>query len=143
MIWFGHLAWHVEVGKRKIVEKKTGNITWTDSRHDSETCHLGQFFDANNGAFGSEFWKSRKSLSRIYRVLKTWRSFVVLETSITHKKHLLNKVINFILNSSARIGKLFSKDRSGSITYLFGIRGYFPPMRMAFNNSWIKIEVYS
>ena len=128
----------LEVGKRKISEKKLGE-TIKMIVGDSENLPFeANSFDAITVAFGvRNFENLEKGLAEIYRVLKPGGSFVVLETSIPTKtpfKQGYKFYTKFILPA---IGKLFSKDRS-AYAYLSESAAAFPH-GIQFNNILDKI----
>jgi len=128
----------LEVGKRKISEKKLGD-TIKMIVGDSENLPFeANSFDAITVAFGvRNFENLEKGLAEIYRVLKPGGSFVVLETSIPTKtpyRQGYKFYTKFILPA---IGKLFSKDRS-AYAYLSESAAAFPHGEQ-FNNILDKI----
>ena len=128
----------LEVGKKKIAEKKLNNKIEM-VLGDSEVLPFeNSTFDAITVAFGvRNFENLEKGLKEILRVLKPNGTFVVLETSVPTKfpfKQGYNFHSKIIL---PLIGKMFSKDQS-AYSYLSKSASIFP-YGEEFNNILRKI----
>ena len=128
----------LEVGKKKVLEKKLQN-TIEMVVGDSENLDFpDQYFDAVTVAFGvRNFEHLEKGLSEIYRVLKTGGTFVVLETSVPVKTPYKQGYQFYCKYLLPAIGKLFSKDKS-AYKYLSESAAVFPHGK-DFNNILAKI----
>ncbi|PCJ97348.1 MAG: bifunctional demethylmenaquinone methyltransferase/2-methoxy-6-polyprenyl-1,4-benzoquinol methylase UbiE [Flavobacteriaceae bacterium] len=128
----------LEVGKKKVLEKKLGHII-DMVVGDSENLPFEEnTFDAITVAFGvRNFENLDKGLSEIYRVLKPSGTFVVLETSVPTKTPFKQGYHFYTKNILPIIGKLFSKDQS-AYSYLCESASVFPHGK-AFNNILDKI----
>ncbi|MCM4151513.1 bifunctional demethylmenaquinone methyltransferase/2-methoxy-6-polyprenyl-1,4-benzoquinol methylase UbiE [Arenibacter sp. N53] len=128
----------LEVGKRKIAEKKLEDIIQLIVGDSEKLPFEANSFDAITVAFGvRNFENLEKGLSEIYRVLKPGGSFVVLETSIPTKTPFKQGYKFYTKLILPAIGKLFSKDRS-AYAYLSESAAAFPHGE-AFNNILNKI----
>lgn len=128
----------LEVGKKKINEKKLAN-TIEMVVGDSEDLPFNEnSFDAVTVAFGvRNFDNLEKGLAEIYRVLKPGGTFVVLETSVPTKTPFKQGYHFYTKNILPKIGRLFSKDDS-AYAYLSESAAVFPHGQ-EFNNILQKI----
>ena len=128
----------LEVGKKKINEKKLAN-TIEMVVGDSEDLPFNEnSFDAVTVAFGvRNFDNLEKGLAEIYRVLRPGGTFVVLETSVPTKTPFKQGYHFYTKNILPKIGRLFSKDDS-AYAYLSESAAVFPHGQ-EFNNILQKI----
>lgn len=128
----------LEVGKKKIAEKKLDNKIQMVLGDSENIPYPDNYFDAITVAFGvRNFETLEKGLAEILRVLKPNGIFVILETSVPTKfpyKQGYAFHSKFIL---PLIGKLFSKDKS-AYKYLSDSANEFP-FGEALNNILRKI----
>ena len=128
----------LEVGKKKIAEKKLDNKIQMVLGDSENIPYPDNYFDAITVAFGvRNFENLEKGLAEILRVLKPNGIFVILETSVPTKfpyKQGYAFHSKFIL---PLIGKLFSKDKS-AYKYLSDSANEFP-FGEALNNILRKI----
>lgn len=128
----------LEVGKKKIAEKKLDNKIQMVLGDSENIPYPDNYFDAITVAFGvRNFETLEKGLAEILRVLKPNGVFVILETSVPTKfpyKQGYAFHSKFIL---PLIGKLFSKDKS-AYKYLSDSANEFP-FGEALNNILRKI----
>jgi demethylmenaquinone methyltransferase/2-methoxy-6-polyprenyl-1,4-benzoquinol methylase len=116
----------LEVGKKKIAEKKLDNKIQMVLGDSENIPYPDNYFDAITVAFGvRNFETLEKGLAEILRVLKPNGVFVILETSVPTKfpfKQGYAFHSKFIL---PLVGKLFSKDKA-AYTYLSDSANVFP-----------------
>lgn len=116
----------LEVGKKKIKDKKLDNKIEMVLGDSENIPYPDNYFDAITVAFGvRNFENLEKGLTEILRVLKPNGIFVILETSVPTKfpyKQGYAFHTRFILPI---IGKLFSKDKS-AYKYLSDSANIFP-----------------
>lgn len=128
----------LEVGKKKIAEKKLDHKIQMVLGDSENIPYPDNYFDAITVAFGvRNFETLEKGLAEILRVLKPNGIFVILETSVPTKfpyKQGYAFHSKFIL---PLIGKLFSKDKS-AYKYLSDSANEFP-FGEALNNILRKI----
>ena len=128
----------LEVGKKKIVEKKLDSKIQMVLGDSENIPYPDNYFDAITVAFGvRNFENLEKGLAEILRVLKPNGVFVILETSVPTKfpyKQGYAFYSKFILPT---IGKLFSKDKV-AYQYLSDSANEFP-FGEALNNILRKI----
>lgn len=128
----------LEVGKKKIAEKKLDNKIQMVLGDSENIPYPDNYFDAITVAFGvRNFETLEKGLAEILRVLKPNGVFVILETSVPTKfpyKQGYAFHSKFIL---PLIGKLFSKDKS-AYKYLSDSANEFP-FGEALNNILRKV----
>lgn len=128
----------LEVGKKKIAEKKLDNKIQMVLGDSENIPYPDNYFDAITVAFGvRNFENLEKGLTEILRVLKPNGVFVILETSVPTKfpfKQGYAFHSKFIL---PLVGKLFSKDKA-AYTYLSDSANVFP-FGEALNNILRKV----
>ncbi len=128
----------LEVGKKKIAEKKLDSKIKMVLGDSESIPYPDNYFDAITVAFGvRNFETLEKGLAEILRVLKPDGIFVILETSVPTKfpyKQGYAFHSKFIL---PLVGKLFSKDKA-AYTYLSDSANEFP-FGEALNNILRKI----
>ncbi|BCY27480.1 bifunctional demethylmenaquinone methyltransferase/2-methoxy-6-polyprenyl-1,4-benzoquinol methylase UbiE [Flavobacterium okayamense] len=128
----------LEVGKKKIAEKKLDNKIQMVLGDSENIPYPDNYFDAITVAFGvRNFETLEKGLAEILRVLKPNGVFVILETSVPTKfpyKQGYAFHSKFIL---PLVGKLFSKDKS-AYKYLSDSANEFP-FGEALNNILRKV----
>ena len=128
----------LEVGKKKIAEKKLDNKIQMVLGDSEKIPYPDNYFDAITVAFGvRNFETLEKGLAEILRVLKPNGVFVILETSVPTKfpfKQGYAFHSKFIL---PLVGKLFSKDKA-AYTYLSDSANLFP-FGEALNNILRKV----
>ena len=128
----------LEVGKKKIEDKKLGNIIKMVVGDSENLPFDDNTFDAITVAFGvRNFENLQKGLKEIYRVLKPGGTFVVLETSVPTRTPFKQGYTFYTKYILPAIGKLFSKDRS-AYAYLSESAAAFPHGEQ-FNNILDKI----
>ncbi len=128
----------LEVGKKKIEDKKLGNIIKMVVGDSENLPFEDNTFDAITVAFGvRNFEDLKKGLAEIYRVLKPGGTFVVLETSVPTRTPFKQGYTFYTKYILPAIGKLFSKDRS-AYAYLSESAAAFPHGKQ-FNNILDKI----
>lgn len=128
----------LEVGKKKIEDKKLGNIIKMVVGDSENLPFDDNTFDAITVAFGvRNFEDLQKGLKEIYRVLKPGGTFVVLETSVPTRTPFKQGYTFYTKYILPAIGKLFSKDRS-AYAYLSESAAAFPHGEQ-FNNILDKI----
>ncbi|RUT71090.1 bifunctional demethylmenaquinone methyltransferase/2-methoxy-6-polyprenyl-1,4-benzoquinol methylase UbiE [Flavobacterium cupreum] len=128
----------LEVGKKKVEEKKLSNVIEL-VLGDSENMPFGDnYFDAITVSFGvRNFETLEKGFAEILRVLKPDGVFVILETSVPDKTPYKQGYNFYTKNILPLIGKLFSKDNS-AYGYLSESAAAFP-YGEALNNILRKI----
>ncbi|WP_394775939.1 bifunctional demethylmenaquinone methyltransferase/2-methoxy-6-polyprenyl-1,4-benzoquinol methylase UbiE [Flavobacterium sp.] len=128
----------LEVGKKKIEDKKLSNVI-DMVLGDSENIPFDDnYFDAITVGFGvRNFENLEKGFGEILRVLKPNGVFVILETSVPEKTPYKQGYKFYSKNILPIIGKLFSKDNS-AYGYLSESAAVFP-YGEALNNILIKI----
>jgi demethylmenaquinone methyltransferase / 2-methoxy-6-polyprenyl-1,4-benzoquinol methylase len=128
----------LEVGKKKIAERKLGSKIQMVLGDSENIPYPDNYFDAITVAFGvRNFETLEKGLTEILRVLKPNGIFVILETSVPTKfpyKQGYAFHSKFIL---PLVGKLFSKDKA-AYSYLSDSANEFP-FGEALNNILRKI----
>lgn len=128
----------LEVGKKKIAEKKLDHKIQMVLGDSENIPYPDNYFDAITVAFGvRNFETLEKGLAEILRVLKPNGVFVILETSVPTKfpyKQGYAFHSKFIL---PLVGKLFSKDKS-AYKYLSDSANEFP-FGEALNNILRKV----
>jgi len=128
----------LEVGKKKITEKKLDHKIQMVLGDSENIPYPDNYFDAITVAFGvRNFETLEKGLAEILRVLKPNGVFVILETSVPTKfpyKQGYAFHSKFIL---PLVGKLFSKDKS-AYKYLSDSANEFP-FGEALNNILRKV----
>lgn len=128
----------LEVGKKKIVERKLDSKIQMVLGDSENIPYPDNYFDAITVAFGvRNFETLEKGLAEILRVLKPNGIFVILETSVPTKfpfKQGYAFHSKFIL---PLVGKLFSKDKA-AYSYLSDSANEFP-FGEALNNILRKI----
>ncbi|MEN8185844.1 MAG: bifunctional demethylmenaquinone methyltransferase/2-methoxy-6-polyprenyl-1,4-benzoquinol methylase UbiE [Bacteroidota bacterium] len=123
----------LEVGKKKVAEKKLGNLIEMVLGDSENLPYKDNSFDAATVGFGvRNFENLEKGLSEIYRVLKPGGSFVVLETSQPTKFPVKQGFTFYSKYFIPTLGKLFSKDKN-AYTYLPESAAAFP-FGKAFND---------
>ncbi len=128
----------LEVGKKKINEKKLANTIEMVVGDSEDLPFKENSFDAVTVAFGvRNFDNLEKGLAEIYRVLKPGGTFVVLETSVPTKTPFKQGYHFYTKNILPKIGRLFSKDDS-AYAYLSESAAVFPHGQ-EFNNILQKI----
>ncbi|RED25353.1 demethylmenaquinone methyltransferase [Flavobacterium cutihirudinis] len=128
----------LEVGKKKVEEKKLSNVIDL-VLGDSENIPFEEnYFDAITVGFGvRNFENLEKGFAEILRVLKPNGVFVILETSVPDKTPYKQGYKFYSKNILPIIGKLFSKDNS-AYGYLSESAAVFP-YGEALNNILRKI----
>jgi demethylmenaquinone methyltransferase/2-methoxy-6-polyprenyl-1,4-benzoquinol methylase len=128
----------LEVGRKKITEKKLSNKIEMILGDAEEMPFEDNSFDAITVAFGvRNFETLEKGLSEILRVLKPNGIFVILETSVPEKFPFKQGYQFYSKNILPLIGRLFSKDDS-AYKYLSESASVFP-YGEALNNILRKI----
>jgi demethylmenaquinone methyltransferase/2-methoxy-6-polyprenyl-1,4-benzoquinol methylase len=101
----------LEVGKKKIEEKKLSHKIEMVLGDSEAMPYADSFFDAITVSFGiRNFETLEKGLSEILRVLKPNGIFVILETSVPEKTPFKQGYAVYTKYMLPLIGKLFSKD---------------------------------
>ena len=101
----------LEVGKKKIQNKKLSNTIEMVLADSEEMPFEDSYFDAITVAFGvRNFENLEKGLAEILRVLKPNGVFVILETSVPNKTPYKQGYTFYSKNILPIIGTLFSKD---------------------------------
>ncbi|WP_456312889.1 bifunctional demethylmenaquinone methyltransferase/2-methoxy-6-polyprenyl-1,4-benzoquinol methylase UbiE [Pseudomonas shirazensis] len=128
----------LEVGKKKIEEKKLSNVIDLVLGDSENIPFEDNYFDAITVGFGvRNFENLEKGFSEILRVLKPNGVFVILETSVPDKTPYKQGYKFYTKNILPIIGKLFSKDNS-AYGYLSESAAVFP-YGEALNNILRKI----
>ncbi|PAM92116.1 bifunctional demethylmenaquinone methyltransferase/2-methoxy-6-polyprenyl-1,4-benzoquinol methylase [Flavobacterium sp. IR1] len=128
----------LEVGKKKIAEKKLTNIIDMVLGDSEKIPFEDNHFDAITVGFGvRNFENLEKGFGEILRVLKPNGVFVILETSVPDKAPYKQGYGFYTKNILPLIGKLFSKDNS-AYGYLSESAAAFP-YGEALNNILRKI----
>ncbi|MDR7208249.1 bifunctional demethylmenaquinone methyltransferase/2-methoxy-6-polyprenyl-1,4-benzoquinol methylase UbiE [Flavobacterium piscis] len=128
----------LEVGKKKIEEKKLSNIIELVLADSEKIPYEDNHFDAITVGFGvRNFENLEKGFTEILRVLKPNGVFVILETSVPNKTPYKQGYNFYTKNILPIIGKLFSKDNS-AYGYLSESAAAFP-YGEALNNILRKI----
>jgi demethylmenaquinone methyltransferase/2-methoxy-6-polyprenyl-1,4-benzoquinol methylase len=116
----------LEVGKKKIEEKKLSNIIELVLADSEKMPFQDNYFDAITVGFGvRNFEHLEKGFAEILRVLKPNGVFVILETSVPDKTPYKQGYKFYSKNILPIIGKLFSKDNS-AYGYLSESAAVFP-----------------
>jgi demethylmenaquinone methyltransferase/2-methoxy-6-polyprenyl-1,4-benzoquinol methylase len=116
----------LEVGKKKIVQKKLDNRIKMILGDSENLPFEDNSIDAITVAFGiRNFENLEKGLSEIVRVLKPNGVFVILETSVPQKFPFKQGYQFYTSNILPLIGRLFSKDNS-AYAYLSESASVFP-----------------
>ena len=128
----------LEVGKKKIEEKKLTDIIELVLADSEKIPFEDNYFDAITVGFGvRNFENLERGFSEILRVLKPKGVFVILETSVPDKTPYKQGYNFYTKNILPIIGKLFSKDNS-AYGYLSESAAEFP-YGEALNNILRKI----
>lgn len=128
----------LEVGKKKIEEKKLSNVIDLVLGDSENIPFEDNYFDAITVGFGvRNFENLEKGFAEILRVLKPNGVFVILETSVPDKTPYKQGYKFYTKNILPLIGKLFSKDNS-AYGYLSESAAVFP-YGEALNNILRKI----
>ncbi|WP_264552472.1 bifunctional demethylmenaquinone methyltransferase/2-methoxy-6-polyprenyl-1,4-benzoquinol methylase UbiE [Flavobacterium sp. N2038] len=128
----------LEVGKKKVEEKKLSNIIDLVLGDSENIPFEDNYFDAITVGFGvRNFENLEKGFAEILRVLKPNGVFVILETSVPDKTPYKQGYNFYSKNILPIIGKLFSKDNS-AYGYLSESAAAFP-YGEALNNILRKI----
>lgn len=128
----------LEVGKKKIEERKLSNVIEMVLGDSENMPFEDNYFDAITVGFGvRNFENLEKGFSEILRVLKPNGVFVILETSVPDKTPYKQGYKFYTKNILPIIGKLFSKDNS-AYGYLSESAAVFP-YGEALNNILQKI----
>ncbi|SNR94645.1 bifunctional demethylmenaquinone methyltransferase/2-methoxy-6-polyprenyl-1,4-benzoquinol methylase UbiE [Flavobacterium sp. ov086] len=128
----------LEVGKKKVEEKKLSNVIDLVLGDSENIPFEDNYFDAITVGFGvRNFENLEKGFSEILRVLKPNGVFVILETSVPDKTPYKQGYNFYSKNILPIIGKLFSKDNS-AYGYLSESAAAFP-YGEALNNILRKI----
>ncbi|MCD0468278.1 bifunctional demethylmenaquinone methyltransferase/2-methoxy-6-polyprenyl-1,4-benzoquinol methylase UbiE [Flavobacterium sp. JAS] len=128
----------LEVGKKKVEEKKLSNVIDLVLGDSESIPFEDNYFDAITVGFGvRNFENLEKGFSEILRVLKPNGVFVILETSVPDKTPYKQGYKFYSKNILPLIGKLFSKDNS-AYGYLSESAAAFP-YGEALNNILRKI----
>ncbi|MDW8850223.1 bifunctional demethylmenaquinone methyltransferase/2-methoxy-6-polyprenyl-1,4-benzoquinol methylase UbiE [Flavobacterium sp. MMLR14_040] len=128
----------LEVGKKKIEEKKLSNVIDLVLGDSESIPFEDNYFDAITVGFGvRNFENLEKGFAEILRVLKPNGVFVILETSVPDKTPYKQGYKFYTKNILPVIGKLFSKDNS-AYGYLSESAAVFP-YGEALNNILRKI----
>jgi demethylmenaquinone methyltransferase/2-methoxy-6-polyprenyl-1,4-benzoquinol methylase len=115
----------LEVGKKKIAEKKLEHIIEMVIGDSENMPYPDDYFDAITVSFGIRNFESlEKGLAEILRVLKPNGIFVILETSVPVKTPFKQGYNFYSKSILPLIGKLFSKD---NVAY-----GYLSESALAF-----------
>jgi len=116
----------LEVGKKKVDEKKLSNVIDLVLGDSENIPFEDNYFDAITVGFGvRNFENLEKGFSEILRVLKPNGVFVILETSVPDKTPYKQGYSFYTKNILPIIGKLFSKDNS-AYGYLSESAAAFP-----------------
>ena len=116
----------LEVGVKKIAEKKLSNTIEMVLGDSEKMPFEDNYFDAITVAFGvRNFENLEKGLAEILRVLKTNGVFVILETSVPDKTPYKQGYQFYSKNILPLVGKLFSKDNA-AYGYLSESAAAFP-----------------
>ncbi len=116
----------LEIGKKKIVQKKLDNRVEMILGDSENLPFENNSIDAITVAFGiRNFENLEKGLSEIARVLKPNGVFVILETSVPQKFPFKQGYHFYTKNILPLIGRLFSKDNS-AYAYLSESASVFP-----------------
>ncbi|OXA92899.1 bifunctional demethylmenaquinone methyltransferase/2-methoxy-6-polyprenyl-1,4-benzoquinol methylase UbiE [Flavobacterium hercynium] len=128
----------LEVGKKKVAEKKLSNVIDLVLGDSEKIPFEDNYFDAITVGFGvRNFENLEKGFGEILRVLKPNGVFVILETSVPDKTPYKQGYGFYTKNILPLIGKLFSKDNS-AYGYLSESAAAFP-YGEALNNILRKI----
>ncbi|WP_264536071.1 bifunctional demethylmenaquinone methyltransferase/2-methoxy-6-polyprenyl-1,4-benzoquinol methylase UbiE [Flavobacterium sp. N1736] len=128
----------LEVGKKKVEEKKLSNVIDLVLGDSENIPFEDNYFDAITVGFGvRNFENLEKGFGEILRVLKPNGVFVILETSVPDKTPYKQGYKFYTKNILPIIGKLFSKDNS-AYGYLSESAAVFP-YGEALNNILRKI----
>ncbi|KQO34559.1 ubiquinone biosynthesis methyltransferase UbiE [Flavobacterium sp. Leaf82] len=128
----------LEVGKKKIAERKLSNVIDMVLGDSENIPFEDNYFDAITVGFGvRNFENLEKGFAEILRVLKPNGVFVILETSVPDKTPYKQGYKFYSKNILPIIGKLFSKDNS-AYGYLSESAAVFP-YGEALNNILRKI----
>jgi demethylmenaquinone methyltransferase/2-methoxy-6-polyprenyl-1,4-benzoquinol methylase len=128
----------LEVGKKKIEDKKLSNVIDMVLGDSENIPFEDNYFDAITVGFGvRNFENLEKGFAEILRVLKPNGVFVILETSVPDKTPYKQGYKFYSNNILPLIGKLFSKDNS-AYGYLSESAAAFP-YGEALNNILRKI----
>ncbi|MEO8535302.1 MAG: bifunctional demethylmenaquinone methyltransferase/2-methoxy-6-polyprenyl-1,4-benzoquinol methylase UbiE [Flavobacterium sp.] len=128
----------LEVGKKKVAEKKLSNVIELVLGDSENIPFEDNHFDAITVSFGvRNFETLEKGFAEILRVLKPNGVFVILETSVPVKTPYKQGYNFYTKNILPLIGKLFSKDNS-AYGYLSESAAAFPHGE-ALNNILRKI----
>jgi demethylmenaquinone methyltransferase/2-methoxy-6-polyprenyl-1,4-benzoquinol methylase len=128
----------LEVGKKKVEEKKLSHIIDLVLGDSEKIPFEDNYFDAITVGFGvRNFENLEKGFAEILRVLKPNGVFVILETSVPEKTPYKQGYSFYSKNILPIIGKLFSKDNS-AYGYLSESAAAFP-YGEALNNILRKI----
>ena len=128
----------LEVGKKKVEEKRLSNIIDLVLGDSEKIPFEDNYFDATTVGFGvRNFENLEKGFAEILRVLKPNGVFVILETSVPDKTPYKQGYKFYSKNILPIIGKLFSKDNS-AYGYLSESAAAFP-YGEALNNILRKI----
>jgi demethylmenaquinone methyltransferase/2-methoxy-6-polyprenyl-1,4-benzoquinol methylase len=128
----------LEVGKKKIAEKKLSGLIDMVLGDSEKIPFEDNYFDAITVGFGvRNFENLEKGFAEILRVLKPNGVFVILETSVPDKTPYKQGYKFYSKNILPIIGKLFSKDNS-AYGYLSESAAVFP-YGEALNNILRKI----
>ena len=116
----------LEVGKKKIEEKKLSNVIELVLGDSENMPFEDNYFDAITVGFGvRNFENLEKGFAEILRVLKPNGVFVILETSVPDKFPYKQGYNFYSKNILPLIGKLFSKDND-AYGYLSESAAAFP-----------------
>jgi demethylmenaquinone methyltransferase/2-methoxy-6-polyprenyl-1,4-benzoquinol methylase len=116
----------LEVGKKKVDEKKLSNVIDLVLGDSENIPFEDNYFDAITVSFGvRNFENLEKGFAEILRVLKPNGIFVILETSVPDKTPYKQGYKFYSKNILPIIGKLFSKDNS-AYGYLSESAAAFP-----------------
>ena len=116
----------LEVGKKKVEEKKLSNVIDLVLGDSESIPFEDNYFDAITVGFGvRNFENLEKGFAEILRVLKPNGVFVILETSVPDKTPYKQGYKFYTKNILPVIGKLFSKDNS-AYGYLSESAAVFP-----------------
>lgn len=116
----------LEVGKKKVEEKKLSNVIDLVLGDSENIPFEDNYFDAITVGFGvRNFEHLEKGFAEILRVLKPNGVFVILETSVPDKTPYKQGYKFYSKNILPLIGKLFSKDNS-AYGYLSESAAAFP-----------------
>ncbi|OIV42864.1 bifunctional demethylmenaquinone methyltransferase/2-methoxy-6-polyprenyl-1,4-benzoquinol methylase UbiE [Flavobacterium johnsoniae] len=116
----------LEVGKKKVDEKKLSNVIDLVLGDSENIPFEDNYFDAITVGFGvRNFENLEKGFAEILRVLKPNGVFVILETSVPDKTPYKQGYKFYSKNILPVIGKLFSKDNS-AYGYLSESAAAFP-----------------